>query len=453
MQILLYTPRVPRQSIQMDYLISCEPLELEYLYTVLKDDHHVSFLVKGDKQALLKQLSREVFQMLCISCYITQTSYVLALSEILKEKFPNLYIAVGGVHAEVVPEHFFSPFIDAVIFGNHLDAISQIAATLESGTIPVHIEGVAFKTTGFVKKPMRKPIHTLPPPDRVLFNANPEHYFYFHYSACATVKTAFSCTGKCTFCFCRKMNAGVYFARPVPEVVTEISNLKAENVFILDDNFLIDKKRLISFCEELENRQIRKKFIAYGTSDFIAKNSDIINRLHKNGLSALIVGFEYISDQDLKAVNKKGRAIDHDLTVKICNELGVELFALFICNPDWKHSDFLTLARYVRKRNIPFATFSTPTVLPNTDDAIQQKTRFDLKKTWRYDLLRLHQEPKYISRFSYYLWLYILYLIPIYKISTLKHLFRKYGWIKGVKVSLTGAYSGALYFIKIFIWK
>lgn len=453
MKILLYTPEVPRQSIPMDYLISCEPLELEYIYTALKEDHTVSFLVKGSKRSLFKKLSSAEFRLLCISCYITQTAIVLSFSKKLKEKFPELYIVVGGVHAEVVPEHFFSPFVDAVVYGNHLPAISQIAASLESGTLPEDLEGVAYKKTGFRKTPLSGHAPVLPTPDRILFNANPRHYYYFHYGSCATVKTAFSCTGQCTFCFCRKMNGGVYHARPVREVVNEIEDLRTDNVFIVDDNFLIDKKRLNSFCEALENRRIRKKFIAYGTSDFIAKNYDLLKRLHQNGLSGLIVGFEYITDQDLKTVHKKARTGDNDLTIKICAELGIELFALFICNPDWKHSGFLELAKYVHKNKIQYATFSTPTVLPNTDDAIQQKTGFNLKKSWRYDLLRLHQKPKYISALSYYLWLYFLYLLPLFRHTTLSHLMRKYGWANGLKVSLKSAYFGALYFIKIFIWK
>jgi len=165
------------------------------------------------------------------------------------------------------------------------------------------------------------------------------------------------------------------------------------------------------------------------------------------------VGFEYISDHDLQAVNKKASAGDNDLTVKICAALDIDLFALFICDPDWKHAGFLKLAKYVRKSKIQFATFSTPTVLPNTDDAIQRKSLFDPKELWRYDLLRLHQKPKYISKLSYYLWLYFLYLIPLYKLSTLRMLLRRYGWKKGLKVSLKSVYFGALYFIKILIWK
>ncbi len=453
MKILLYTPHVPKQSIRMDYLISSEPLELEYLYTVLKDKHELSFLEKGRKKTLLKFLDSGNFQMLCISCYITQTTDVIKLSKIIKTKFPEIYIVVGGVHAEVAPEHFFTPDIDVVVFGNHLSAIQAIANAVSSGFHPKDIEGAAFKNSEFKIFETTQKNPELPVADRILFYNNPKRYYYFYYDACATVKTAFCCPGKCTFCFCRKMNGGIYYPRPITDVVDEIEKIPTNNIFIVDDNFLTGAKRLQSFCDEIEKREIIKNFIVYGTADFVAGHPDLMKRLKSNGLSALIVGFEYISDTELHSVNKKSTVEDNEKTIEICSQLGIELFALFICDPEWKHADFINLAKYIRKKDINFATFSTPTILPKTDEAIQKKTVFEIDKLWRYDLLRLHQKPKNISSFSYYLWLYFLYLIPLYKFSTMKLLLKKYGWRKGIVVTLKSAYFGALYFIKILIWK
>jgi len=249
------------------------------------------------------------------------------------------------------------------------------------------------------------------------------------------------------------MNGGVYYARPISEVVEEIKNLQSENIFLLDDNFLTNVKRLDEFCDSLEKENIRKRYIAYGTADFIAKHPDTIKRLKNNGLSALIVGFESISDEALHLINKKASVSDNLKTVAICREFDIDLFALFICNPDWKHRDFYQLAKYLQKNNIQFATFSTPTVLPNTDEAIRQKVRFDPKNLWRYDLLRLHKKPAHISPFSYYLWLYFLYLIPAFNFSTMRKLMKNYGFVRGMSVTLKSTIAGAEYFIKILIYR
>jgi hopanoid C-3 methylase len=453
MNILLYTPPVPKQSIRMDYLISCEPLELEYLYTALEENHTVFFLEKGGEQSLFKMIAVHQISMLCISCYITHTHYVLLLVQKLKSNFPELYIAVGGVSAEVVPEHFFSHFVDVVVFGNQLSAIRTIADSISVKRTPDMVEGTAFRSNGFKMEPVVSGNQNVPVPKRILFEKHPERYHYLYFKACASLKTASGCPGKCSFCYCRKMNGGSYSARPIAEVVDEIGGMSAENIFIVDDTFLTGAKRLESFCDELEKRKIRKKFIAYGTAHFISGHPELIARLKNNGLSALIVGFEYITNSGLQAVNKGATIGDNDDTIAICQQLDIELFALFICDTDWHHRDFWQLASYLRKKKIWFGTFSTPTIFPKTDDAIQQNTVFDIKLLWRYDLLRLHCKPKYISAFSYYLWLFFLYLVPAMSFSSLRHLLLRYGFFRGMGTIFQSFWFCAVYFIKLLIWK
>lgn len=453
MNILLYTPPIPKQSINMDYLISCEPLELEYLYTVLEVNHSVFFLEKGKEKALFKMIATNQISMLCISCYINHTPFILSLVQKLKKKFPALYITVGGVFAEVVPEYFFSAFIDAVVFSNHLSAIMTIAYAVSSQRKLEMVEGVAFRNTDFKIQPVKLVHENIPIPKRVLFDKNPNRYHYLYFKSCATVKTASGCPGKCSFCFCRKMNGGFYHTRPILDVIDEIEGLSTENIFIVDDTFLTGVKRLEAFCDELEKRNIRKKFIAYGTTHFISRHPELIERLKNNGISALIVGFEYITNAGLLNVNKGNSVIDNDNTIAICKQLDIELFALFICEPDWHHRDFRQLANYIRKNKIRFATFSTSTIFPETDVALEQNTVFDIKLLWRYDLLRLHCKPKHISVASYYLWLFFLYFIPVMSFSAQKHFLLRYGFLRGIGVIVKGSFFGVVYFLKLLIWK
>ncbi len=453
MNILLYTPPVPIQSIHMDNLISSEPLELEYLYTVLHQNHTVFFLEKGKKSKLTRTLKKQKIDMLCMSVYLNHTTFVREVCKTLRAELPDLYIVVGGVHPEVVPEQFFIPEINAVVFANHLQAISQIAENIHHPEILHKTEGVAFADNGFKIQEVKSQIEELPIPKRVLFEKNPEKYFYMYLRNCASIKTALSCPGKCTFCFCRKMNGGVYHARPVADVIAELETIETEYIFVVDDNFLTNSKRLETFCEELEKREIRKKFIVYGTSHFISTHESTIARLKKNGLIAVIVGFEYISDQSLENVHKGATASENDRTIEICNKYDIELYALFICNPDWHHADFRQLFKYIRKNKIQFATFSTETVMPGTDLALEQKTVFDPKKMWRYDLLRLHKKPSHISPFSYYMWLFVLYLSPIYGWSSAMYIFKKYSFLRGIQTIFMSIYYGIAYFTKIIIWK
>ena len=61
-------------------------------------------------------------------------------------------IFVGGPHAEVVPESFFSPHIDGVFFANQLDAIVKVVQHIQNNTPYHHVPGGAFRNNNQVIK-------------------------------------------------------------------------------------------------------------------------------------------------------------------------------------------------------------------------------------------------------------------------------------------------------------
>ena len=198
---------------------------------------------------------------------------------------------------------------------------------------------------------------------------------------------------------------------------------------------------------------LKKNFIAIGNARFIAGNPDVIEKLKDTGLNAVMVGFEFVSDEELQAVNKDASLSDNLATISVCKDLDIDLFALFIINPDWKHSDFRRLAKYIKENEIPFALYSTLTVFPGT--RLAENTGpidGDPGRWWRYDLLRLHNKPKHISKVSFYLWMFYLYMVPGLKFTTLKKHRRRYGNLGIIKHTITSFITGIEFMIKLLIW-
>ncbi|MCU0371469.1 MAG: hypothetical protein MUC31_08640 [Bacteroidales bacterium] len=250
------------------------------------------------------------------------------------------------------------------------------------------------------------------------------------------------------------MNGGTYGARPMRDVVDEIEEISAPNILILDDNFFTTRKRMLEFCELIQKRIIKKEFIAIGNARFIVQNSDIMAKLRAAGVKAVMVGFEYVSDEELKAIDKDASVDDNNRTIEICRELDIDLFALFIVNPDWRHADFRRLATYIRKNKIPFALFSTLTVFPGTKLArLNPGLSPDMSKSWRFDLLRLHQKPAHMTTFMYYLWLFYLYMIPGMQFTSISKFRQRYGAAGIIRHSFTGFLMGWEYMIKLLIWR
>jgi len=456
LRILVCKPRLAIQTIKLNWFIRCEPLELEYLYTVLPG--HDIYLLDGivDSRDPVRLASRLKSQVVLFTSLITTVSQVLKTAARLKALADPPLIFVGGPDAEVVPGHFFNKAIDGVFFANQLEGIVRVIERIQQNRPYSDVPGGAFPINGkFVLNPS-PPVDPakLPRVKHFLLERFPRQYKIIYYKSCAAIKTAYGCTDHCTFCFCAEMHGGVYGARPIKDVVDEIEEIPVKNILILDDNFFVGRKRMLEFCELIKNRKLNKEFIVIGNARFIAQNPDVMAKLREAGVTAVMVGFEFVSDDELNAVNKNATVSDNNRTIEICQQLDIDLFALFIINPAWRHDDFRKLARYLQEHYIPFALFSTLTVFPATKLAcFTNMPQPDESRWWRYDLLRLHQKPRHMSSLMYYLWLFYLYMIPGKRFMTLNKYRQRFGFWGIVRHTIASFFIGLEYLVKLLIWK
>jgi radical SAM superfamily enzyme YgiQ (UPF0313 family) len=456
LKILICKPRLAIQTIRLNRLIRCEPLELEYLYTILQ--HHELTLLDGivDRRDPVKLAKKLKFQIVLFTSLITTVPDVLKTAARLKKLPEPPLILVGGPDAEVCPEHFYHESIDGVFFANQLEAVTLVVDRILEGK-PYHdVPGAAFQLDGkFVCNPSASlDPRKLPRVRHFLLGQFPGRYKIIYYKPCASIKTSFGCPAKCTFCFSTEMHGGVYGARPIEDVVDEIAEIPVRNILIMDDDFLINRNRLLEFCGLLHQRKIEKEFIAIGNARFIAQNPDVMRKLRNAGVAALMVGFEFVTNEELVSINKEASLADNNRTIEICRELDIDLFALFIVDPEWRHADFRKLANYLKNNYIPFALFSTLTVFPGTKLAqLNPQPIPDQSEWWRYDLLRLHQTPKHMSATLFYLWLFYLYMIPGMRFLSLKKHRKRYGISGLIAHSVTSFLMGMEYLFKLLIWR
>jgi radical SAM superfamily enzyme YgiQ (UPF0313 family) len=464
LRVLALRPPPAVQTIRMDRAMCCEPLELEYLYTVLTDPArgpvHSVQLWDGliERNDPLRFVRRQGSQVVLFTAHITNVPWVLETARAMKSQLhPPPLIFVGGVHAEVLPEHLYDEGVDGVLFADALEGIRRLLDHLRRGEPYQTLPGCAFPTPdGTWRKnpgPVLDPV-ALPIPKRPLLQARPERYKTLYFEPCASVKTAFGCPGPCTFCFCARMHGGGYGPRPIAEVVEEIAGLEASSVFLVDDNFLTSPERVREFCTTMREAGVQKRLIAYGTADFVARHPELMSELREVGLEALIVGFEFVTDRELEAVRKRARAEDNTAAIARCRELDIELFSLFMVDPAWRHREFWRMARWIVRQGLCFATFSTLTTLPGTTLAKQRGDPLPpAAELWRYDLLRLHQQPSHMSVAAYYLWLFLLYMLPSLRPRTSWTILRRYGLGGGFRFVLESTWTGLEFLTKLWRWR
>ncbi len=82
---------------------------------------------------------------------------------------------------------------------------------------------------------------------------------------------------------------------------------------------------------------------------------------------AIFLGLESVTDEGLKAVNKKNKACNNVKAIEILKELGVGFTPNFIVDPAWGPEDFARLREWVEQMGAFNSGFSILTPLPGTD--------------------------------------------------------------------------------------
>jgi radical SAM superfamily enzyme YgiQ (UPF0313 family) len=111
---------------------------------------------------------------------------------------------------------------------------------------------------------------------------------------------------------------------------------------------------------------IRAQYWVQARADSIVKRPDIIEKWADIGLSSALIGFESIRDEELADLNKQSSVKTNEAAMKILNDNGVDMWGMFVVNPQWTKLDFDALIDYVRNMKISFPTFTILTPLPGT---------------------------------------------------------------------------------------
>lgn len=464
LRVLAVRPPPAPQTLDMRAWILTEPLELEYLETVLAPDHEVliwdGMTDRGDPVTVARRLAPDV---VLFTGFITSVPSIRGWAAALRSLPRPPRVFVGGPHAEVCPSHFFAPGVDGVFFADALTGIRECLARIADGRPWGDLPGAAFPPAPGESGAWRvNPGPTLDPaalplPRRSRFEADPGRWHYLWMDRCAVVKTAFGCPDRCSFCFCTEQHQGRYGPRPVSRVLDEIESIRgARTIFLLDDNFLTHPARVLEFARGVRQRglQERLSFLCYGTADFVARHPDVMRALREAGLTGVIVGFEFVEDEDLAAVDKRSRVADARECLRVCRELDIEVFGLFVVDPDWPPDRLDRLERQVREWGITFATFSTLTVLPGTRLAREKgaSDRDVPASGWRYDLLRLHRPPLFLSPWGYYLRLFRLYLGPARDRKAFEVMRRRYGTLGALRATASAVQVGGRFLWALARW-
>ncbi len=494
LRILLLRPRPPKETIGLQHVMICEPLELEYLVgNIDKTKASVKIIdMILEKKPIEFFINKYKPHIVGMTAYITHVGAVKEMARKIKCLSNKTITVVGGVHAEVVPEDFTSKYIDYIICSNPVETFNKIIDRVRAGVDTKDIDETYIKSnehqprlasccrdtkeTGETyiksndhqaylasrcgdakeidgiyvkgKKHIRSSSYNILPPDRSSVKKYRKKYYYMFHNPCALIKTSLGCPYTCSFCFCKEITGGKYFARKIDEVMKELKSIKEREIYIVDDDFLFNEDRLNLFCDELEKRNIHKRFLVYGRADFIASHEKVIGRLSRHGLSAVIVGVESVREKDLKDFNKRSSLENNEKAIRILQKYGIELYATMILQPDFTKKDFRQIEDYIIGLNVSFVNLQPLTPLPGTEiyDDYKDKILVSRKDYAMWDLAHIVLEPKYMSIRQYYYQIIKTYARIVLRPDNIIKMLKKYG-IKEVAKMWWGSQFVSLQYI------
>jgi radical SAM superfamily enzyme YgiQ (UPF0313 family) len=368
----------------LEMLTFVEPLGPICVAACLQQEGHqckvFDLRIEGEEHglALCRAFDPDVVGLQCN--FTTERNRTIRLAQRIKREMPRTFVVVGGHDASRDPEWFQHQSIDAIAIGDGEEVMPPLMDALARGRDLQSVPGLSINGVSTGHAPMRANLDDYPLPARHLIESYAGHYYINFRKPLALMETARGCPFKCNFCSVWKFHESTFREKSPERVVQELQQIEAPNIFITDDIFWMNVRRGEEMARQIKAAGIKKYFTVQTRTDIICKFPHLIEMWKDCGSLAIFLGLESVTDEGLKAVNKKNTADNNVRAINILKDLGVGFTPNFIVDPGWDREDFTRLRDWIDTMGAYNSGFSILTPLPGTDlwdTAKQQVTTHD----------------------------------------------------------------------------
>jgi radical SAM superfamily enzyme YgiQ (UPF0313 family) len=218
------------------------------------------------------------------------------------------------------------------------------------------------------------------------------------YSTIHTFEATRGCIHGCDFCVVPIAWGTRPYQKPVEEVADEIRQMGSRRVIFLDLNLIADVRHAAHLFEALI--PLRIKWYGLATIQ-LADNAALLSLAARSGCRGLLIGFESVSKQNLKA-SRKGfnDPRRYAQAIQTFHRHGISLMGCFVFGMDDDTPDvFEETARFVIEARIDLPRFAILTPFPGTPlfDRLKAENRI-LSEDWAlYDGQHVVFQPAQMS--------------------------------------------------------
>ncbi len=318
------------------------PLGLATLAAYLSDDDDAVIVDEHVEPLRLDDAP----DLVVIQVYITNAYRAYRIADHYRAQ--GAFVCLGGLHVTSLPDEAL-PHADAIFLGPGEQTFPKFLADFRAGT-PLRTYA---STSG-------RTLERVPPIRRDLIRRA-------SYLVPNSIVVTRGCPQHCDFCYKDAFYEGGrgFYTQRVEDALAEIERLPGRHLYFLDDHLLGDRR----FAEALfaGMKGMNRVFQGAATVDSILRG-DLIERAAEAGLRSIFVGFETLTEGNLRRSNKRqnlGR--DYKAVADRLHSLGIMINGSFVFGMDDDGEDvFRRTVDWAVEHGITTATFHIQTPYPGT---------------------------------------------------------------------------------------
>ncbi|MBP1926021.1 radical SAM superfamily enzyme YgiQ (UPF0313 family) [Sedimentibacter acidaminivorans] len=451
MKILLVRPPRIKQAITLSDFMFSEPIGLEMVYGVLKEDYEVEIFDMMIESTILSDKIKEYKpNAIGITSLCIDVKKVIELCTEVKKTDNNIMTIVGGTQTYLNAESFFNDDVDHIFEYTNKENLEIFYSFICSSKIQL-VDGIRSKELGY-KSTGKAGRNEYMLPDRTSTKKYRSEYSYFGYRPAAIMEFGTGCEKVCDFCLRWRIEGAKEKLIDINLTKKDLASIKEPTIMFMDNDFFTNKEKIETLINLIKEFNLKKNYIMYASVAGIIKYKEYVQELAELGLKALLVGYETFDDNELIKYKKKSTTTDNYLAAEILKEAKIDVWASFMAHPDWSKKDFKLFRTYIKDLKPQITSISPLTPFPNLPMYKEYENRLiysaDDYEKWSFGQVMI--KPSQISLRTYYYELLKTNLYVNLFVNKNTEMIKKFG-IKNIIRILMGSIKAASKYISLMI--
>ncbi|HHT9157558.1 MAG TPA: B12-binding domain-containing radical SAM protein [Candidatus Tripitaka californicus] len=323
-----------------------------------------------------------------VSCLTANVGRGYEIARRVKEKFPESTVVFGGIHPTVMAEEVLGTgLVDVVVRNEGEITLLELYEALKEGRDYHGLAGITYLDGEKIVHNSARPLldmKELPIFPYFLFEKHSSRYDL------GFLSSSRGCPYECIFCSQRAITGRLFRFLPTDKTIETldvmINKNKQKSIVFSDDNFIVNRSRVIELCNAICENGFNKKagFMCQIRGD--AVNEEMLGYLKKANFTGLSFGIETASERLMVLLKKSERVEDNIHGIKMAKKHGFKATGTFILGlPTETREERWAAYELAKELDLDYVRFNIAVPYPGTElyEIAKREGRLNAGPEWK----------------------------------------------------------------------